>query len=326
MNKKMYIRGMAGQVWYNFTEIFALALLHRPTPKGVTYEKKVPYGKEKNNHINIYYRDDLKNKKKPLFIYIHGGGFISGLISMRNPYVAHWAKLGFHTFSINYSFAPQKVFPTQLQEVFSAIDYIYDRAEEYNIDTENVVIAGESAGGYFISYIASCINNWERLQKLGITFRHKEDLKLKALVSHSGCFSVERLTDKTKEQSKFPDIKMMTSSFIGKSIDEIREYIKTDEGKLLSPEITASFPPSYLVWCTRDKLRYEAFDMQKELEALCVDHKLFKADGIIGNHAWSIAMPLKKSKICLKDTWDFTLPYVSDYFEKQNGEWKFKTL
>lgn len=324
MNKKMYIRGMAGQAWYNFTEVFALALLYRPTPKGINYEKKVPYGNERNNHINIYCRDDLKNNKKPVFIYIHGGGFVSGLISMRNPYIANWAKLGFHTFSINYSFAPQKVFPTQLQEVFSAIDYIYDRAEEYNLDTQNVVISGESAGGYFISYIASCINNWERLEKLGITFRHKNELKIKALVSHSGCFSIERLTDNSKEQSKFPDMKMMAASFLGKSISEIREHVKTPEGKLISPLITESFPPSYLVWCTRDKLRYETFDMAKELETLSVPHKVFKADGMIGNHAWSIAMPFKKSKICLKDTWDFTLPYVSGYFEKINGEWKMK--
>ncbi len=324
MYKKVYRRGMIGQLWYNSTEVLALALTHRAVPKDIEYRKKVKYGSEKNNHINIFSRFDFKNVKKPLFIYIHGGGWISGLISMRNPYVVKWAQKGFFSASLNYSYAPQKVFPTQIKEIFSAIDYICDKAEEDNIDFENIVLAGESAGGYFITYIAAFANDAKRLEKLGINFKHCGKIKIKAVVSHCGCYDLNRLTDKNKPQSKFPDIKMMCSSFTGLSFNELREHLKTQQGKLISPEFTSEFPPSFLIWGAMDYLRYEAFDLSEQLNKLKVTNKLYKADGFISLHAWSIVTIFKKSKRCLSETWDFVLPYLPEYFEKANEKWNFK--
>ena len=324
MDKKTYYRGLIGQVWYNATEVLALALTYKPIPKEIEYRKKVRYGSEKNNVMNLFCKKELKDEKKPLFLYIHGGGWISGLLDMRNQYVVKWAQKGFFSASINYSFAPQKVFPTQLQEIFSAIDYLYDKAEAENIDIDNVVISGESAGGYYISYVASCANNPELLDKLGIEFKHRDKLKIKALVSHCGCFDLERLTDITKPQSKFPDMKMMASTFVGMPFKQLTEHLKTQEGKLISPLIEEGFPPSFLIWAAMDYLRYETFDLSEQLEKIGTVYKTYKADGFISAHGWSIVTLFKKSRACLDETWEFVMPYLSEYFEKQNGEWKFK--
>ena len=116
MEKKVYIRGLAGQLWYNATEVLAYALTYRPVPDDVEYLKKVKYSTGKNNHINFFSRKDLKNEKKPMLIYIHGGGWISGILGMRNPYVVKWAQKGFFSASVNYTYAPQAVFPVPLQE------------------------------------------------------------------------------------------------------------------------------------------------------------------------------------------------------------------
>ena len=136
------------------------------------------YGDKKLNYINTFCRDDLKDTKKPLFLYIHGGGWISGITEMRNPYITNWAELGFYCASISYSYAPQEVFPTQIKEIFTAIDYIVDHAEGLNIDTENVVIAGESAGGYYITFVSHCLSHPEVLEKLGIEFRNADKIKM----------------------------------------------------------------------------------------------------------------------------------------------------
>ena len=324
MDKKVYNRGMLGQWFYNSTEILALALTYRRMPKDIDYRKKVPYANEKNTHMNILTRKDLKDVKKPLFIYIHGGGWISGLLDMRNQYVVNWAQKGFFSASLNYSFAPQKVFPTQIQEIFTAIDYIYDSADKENIDTENIIISGESAGGYFITYVASCANNPELLDKLGIEFKNRDKFRIKAIVSHGGCYDFNRLTDSSKPQSKFPDIKMMSSTFVGMTFKNLREHLKTQEGKLLSPEFKEGFPPMFLVWGAMDYLRYETFDLAEQLKKIGTEHRVYKADGLISPHAWSIVTMLKKSRKCLDETWDFVLPYVEDYFEKSNGRWEFK--
>ena len=309
MEKKVYTRGKLAQYWYNFTELLVYALTVRPCPENLEYNI-TSYDNGKQNKIYTYCRKDLKTEKKPLFIYIHGGGWLSGITPMRNRYISQWAQKGFYTASIGYTWAPEATYPTQLYEVFKALDQILDTAEDNNFDTENIVIAGESAGGYYITYVASCLNDKSILDALGIEFKHFGKAKIKALVSISGCYDLQRLTDDSKEQSQFPDIKVMAATFIGKPLDETREFLKTDEAKYCSPKFTDKFPPTYAIWSTNDKLRFETFDLCAELDELGVPNKQYKADGIIGNHAWAIMPIFKKSKVCFEDTYEFVKKYI----------------
>ena len=155
--------------------------------------------------------------------------------------------------------------------------------------------------------MASCLNDKSILDALGIEFKHFDDVKIKALVSICGCYDLQRLTDSNKEQSTFPDMKMMVPTFLGKSLAETREYLKSDEAKYCSPKITEKFPPTYAVWSTNDKLRYETFDLCADLDKLGIVNKQYKADGIIGNHAWAIMPIFKKSKECFEDAYDFVI-------------------
>lgn len=309
MDKKIYLRGKIGQYWYNFTELLVYALTARPCPKDLVYTKS-SYDEGSQNKIYTYCRKDLVNEKKPLFIYIHGGGWISGITPMRNRYVSEWAKKGFYCASIGYTYAPDEVFPTQIKEIFTALDQILDGAEKHNFDPENVVIAGESAGGYFISYVASCLNDKSILDGLGIEFKNIDKMRIKALVSICGGFDFQRMTDKSKAQSSFPDIKMMVPTFVGKSYAETVVFLKTDDAKYYSPKVTADFPPTFAVWAVNDKLRYETFDLCADLDSLGVANKQYKADGIIGNHAWAVVPIFKKSKACLEEAYEFVLNYI----------------
>lgn len=304
MNKKVYLRGKVGQYWYNFTEMLVYTLTARPCPKELEYHK-TKYGADSQQKIYTYFKKDSIAEKKPLLIYIHGGGWISGITPMRNRYVSEWAKKGFYCASIGYTWAPKKIYPAQLHEIFTALDKILDDAEKHNVDTQNVVIAGESAGGYYISYVASCLNNKAILDHLNIDFKHFGKVKIKALVSICGCFDLARLTDTSKEQSKYPDIKMMASTFVGKSFAETVGFLKNDDAKYYSPLISADFPPTFAVWAVNDKLQYETFDLCADFDRLGVEYKQFKADGIIGNHAWAIMPIFKKSRVCFDEALEF---------------------
>lgn len=314
MDKKIYYRGRIGTYWYNFTESLAWAITGRPIPENVHYEKKVHYGNDKNQYMNLLYLEDKLKAKKPLFIYIHGGGWISGITEMRNAYIMNWVNKGFFACSLNYTYAPQKIFPAQLQEVYSAIDFIFDNAEKYNYDTDNIVLAGESAGGYFITYLASCVGDPSPLDKLGISFKSRDKFRIKALVSHCSCFNLEHLSNPEKPQSQFPDIKMMIESFTGMKREELNSFLKTEEGKLLNPQVNKDFPPCFLTWGTMDALRYDTKDFVNELRKYNIPYRMFKGDGSIGSHAWTIVTMLKKGRICLEETFDFVLPYLPDYF------------
>ncbi len=309
---KLYTRGIAAQLWYNFTEGLVYGLTYRNTPDCVTYHKHIEYGNDKLQYINIYQHND--NKKRPLLIYIHGGSWVSGITEMRNAYIAEWAKKGFNTAAISYTYAPQKIFPTQLKEVFDAIDFIYDNADKFNFDTENIVLAGESAGGYFISYIASVIGNEEILNKIGLTFRHIHDIKIKAMVSLSGCFDLRRMSDSTKPQSGFPDIKTMVKSYLLMEYDDAVKYLNSEDGKYVSPQVNSSYPPSFLVWGDKDLLRYETFDFAEELRQNKVKFNLYKADGAIGMHAWSIVQLFSKSRECFREAFEYVKDFIDSDF------------
>lgn len=321
MDKKLYYRGLIAQPWYNFTESLAYIITGRPIPDSIAYEKKVYYGKDKNQYINTLALKELKNRKKPLFIYIHGGGWISGITEMRNTYIMNWVNKGFFACSLNYTYAPNKIFPAQLQEVYTAIDYIFGNAEKYNIDTNNIVLAGESAGGYFVSYLAACASDPSPLEKLGIEFRNKDKFKVKAIVSHCGCYNLEHLSNVEKPQSNFPDMKVMVESFTGMTREVLQAYFKTEEGKLLNPQVNSGFPPSFLTWATQDYLRFDTWDFVNELRKHNIPYRLFKGDGSVSQHAWTIVTMLKKGRLCLEESFDFVLPCLPEYFIKEKNGW-----
>ncbi len=310
MDKKLYMRGLVAQKWYNFTEGLVYALTVRPTPENLLYERKLRYGSESLQYINTYCKKDTEKEKKPVFIYIHGGGWLSGITEMRNRYVALWAEKGYFTACVSYGYAPQKTFPAPIQDCFSAIDFIVDNAEKWNLDLENVVLAGESAGGYFISQVASAICDFSDYAEKGLIFHNRNKLKVKALVGLSGGYNFSRFIDETKGQSKFPDIKIMCKSFFGMELSELKEWLQSENSKLASPEITADFPPMYMAWATRDNLKYETFDMAKDLREFNIPYRLFKIDDISAQHAWSIVPLFQKSRECFEDAYAFCEKYI----------------
>lgn len=311
MNKKLYLRSLAAQGWYNFTEGLVYMLVTRPTPENLIYERKIKYGTDHLQYINTYCKKGTENQKKPLFIYIHGGGWLSGITEMRNRYIAQWAEKGYFTASVSYSYAPQKTFPEPVQDCFSAIDFIAEKADEWNLDLDNVILAGESAGGYFISHVASAAADFTLYEEKGLSFKSRDSLKIRALVSLSGGYNFTRLTDETKAQSSFPDVKIMCKSFFGMELPQLKEWLNSEDGKLASPEVTEKFPPMYMAWATRDKLKFEAFDMVNDLREYNIPYRLFKVDDISAQHAWTIVPIFKKSRECFEDALSFCEKYIT---------------
>jgi len=113
--------------------------------------------------------------KRPLLIWIHGGAFLAG--SKDDPSIVdmciQFAKRGYLTASINYRkgfvaddtafscnypnyscvFASdaaewERAYYRAVQDGKGALRYLVNRNEQYNIDTQNIFVAGESAGAF----------------------------------------------------------------------------------------------------------------------------------------------------------------------------------
>jgi acetyl esterase len=89
----------------------------------------------------------------PAAILIHGGGFDEGSKSTNpKPLFEPLANAGFAWFSIDYRLAPKVKFPQANDDVMSAIRWVKAHARDYHLDPNQIVLIGESAGGWLVNY------------------------------------------------------------------------------------------------------------------------------------------------------------------------------
>ena len=102
----------------------------------------------------------------PLFVDMHGGGFILGHAEMDDPFMPKVAEAArVKILSIDYSLAPQHPFPRALDECHAVVKYARQHPEEFGIDPDNIAVGGHSAGGNLSAGI--CLLDAER-RELGL--------------------------------------------------------------------------------------------------------------------------------------------------------------
>ena len=96
--------------------------------------------------IRIYRK---KNEKKaPLVLNIHGGGFVTGDLdndNIRGSLIAE--NVSCVVVSVGYRLAPESVFPAQLEDCIAALNYALEYSDDLGIDKEKIGVFGTSAGG-----------------------------------------------------------------------------------------------------------------------------------------------------------------------------------
>ncbi|MEM1392882.1 MAG: alpha/beta hydrolase, partial [Cyanobacteria bacterium P01_H01_bin.150] len=68
--------------------------------------------------------------------------------SVRPEFNRYMAARGYTVFAIDYRHAPKYKFPAQLDDVNTALNFIRDRANEYEADVDKMVLFGRSAGAH----------------------------------------------------------------------------------------------------------------------------------------------------------------------------------
>ncbi len=100
----------------------------------------------------------------PAAVLVHGGGFDQGSKSTNvKPLFEPLANAGFAWFSIDYRMAPQFRFPQSNEDVESAIQWVKANAKKYRVNSEKIVLIGESAGGFLVNYAGTHENEKTRV-------------------------------------------------------------------------------------------------------------------------------------------------------------------
>ena len=88
------------------------------------------------------------NKKDPVIIYFHGGGFVMGDLESHDLVCRHLCRESEATIiAVDYKLAPENKFPAPITDMKDSITEIIKDADNLNIDKGKVILCGDSAGG-----------------------------------------------------------------------------------------------------------------------------------------------------------------------------------
>jgi acetyl esterase/lipase len=133
-------------------------------PKGTVVYENIPYANDTlKKHLLDIYLPPVKKLSYPLIVWIHGGAWMSNDKHADMGYMTNTIKSfidgGYAVASIDYRWSTSAVFPAQIQDCNQAIEFLYEKGNQYNIDASRIALIGFSAGGHLASLLALSNNN-----------------------------------------------------------------------------------------------------------------------------------------------------------------------
>lgn len=107
-------------------------------------------------HMDIL-RARSRNEHCPVFINIHGGGFI-GPHRENDTYFSAYMADRIHgiTVDLDYTLSDTASYPVALHQCMDALDYVAAHADEWGASRENISVGGYSAGGALTAGMGIC--------------------------------------------------------------------------------------------------------------------------------------------------------------------------
>lgn len=176
----------------------------------------------------------------PTLVWIHGGAWISGAKENVEPYLRIVASHGYTTVSLNYSIAPERIYPTAVDQLNAALGFLVKHADEYGIDPDRIVIAGDSAGSNLTSQLALITTNPAYAELVGVTPALSTE-QLRAVILNCGIYDVSGIPNA-------PGIggwgfRVALWAYLGE-----KDWSNTRGGQEMSTLdfVTADFPPTWI--------------------------------------------------------------------------------
>ena len=244
------------------------------------------------------------DSKYPVIIEIHGGGFVAGDKKYRSCLSAWFAvHTGAFVINANYGLAPQYVFPDPVYQLASLFDWIAENAEELHFDLDRILITGDSAGGYYSTYLAALSSNPELQEKIKITPK----IKIFATVLNCGMYDIRKTLENKKIRLIADSICM---DFAGIKLDKLDEYELKD---VISPIefISKDFPQSFIVYAKKDIFCLgQGQELIGKLNNFGIRCESFGSTSFFDNHTFSLTW----SSHAAKKVNTMILEFMNDVF------------
>lgn len=226
-----------------------------------------------DNHsikLNIV-RPEGKNEKLPVFIFIHGGGWVLGDYPTHKRLVRDLVvESGFASVFVNYTPSPEAHYPKALDEIYAATKWVAEHGDEINVDGKRLAIVGNSVGG-----------NMTIATSLKAKKNNGPEIKVQVLlwpVADSGF--------DTNSYKRYGEERFLTTSLMKWMFDQYTTDQQERKEIYVSPlqasvEDLKGLPPTLIEVAENDILRDEAEALGRKLDEAGVDIVTIRYNGVI---------------------------------------------
>lgn len=234
----------------------------------------------------------------PVFIFIHGGGWILGDYPTHKRMVRDLVVLsGAAAVFVNYTPSPEAQYPQAINEIYAATKWVAEHGSEINVDGKRLAVVGNSVGG-----------NMTGVTALMAKEKGGPDIKLQILM-----WPVTDTNFETESYQKYGEDRFLSASLMKWMFDQYTT--DADERKephlaiLRNPvENLKGLPPALIQVAENDILRDEGEAYGRKLDEAGVKVTTVRYNGMI--HDFGLLNPLAE------------LPTVRSLFEHAAAELK----
>ena len=97
--------------------------------------------------LDIYRRRDVQTPQ-PTLVFYHGGGWVGGTKEASFMSLMPWFEMGWSVVNVEYRMARVALAPAAVEDARCALRWVIHNAREYNVDTERIIVTGQSAGSH----------------------------------------------------------------------------------------------------------------------------------------------------------------------------------
>jgi len=128
--------------------------------------KDVSYGTDAEQNMDIYLSKDAKSygKNNYTIVFLHGGGYYLSDKNAEEKYIEPYLKKGLNVVNMNYRL--KKGIPIATTDLTNALNFLKTNNYDYDLNLNNIIVTGFSAGAHIATNIGVSQNNPEYPNKL----------------------------------------------------------------------------------------------------------------------------------------------------------------
>ncbi|REE08313.1 acetyl esterase/lipase [Winogradskyella pacifica] len=237
--------------------------LEKHVPIEVAVKLDINYNsKDSDAKLDLYYPAEA-NQNLPLIVWVHGGGWVSGDKQQSSNYYKILANRGYIVASIDYTIAPEKKYPTPVKQTMTALKYLHDNSETFNINSSSIFLAGDSAGSHIVSQVANILSEPSYAKSMDIS-PSIERSKIKGLILYCGAYNAKNLSN---EGAFGWFLNTVLWSYSGEKDFTSDPYFNTAS---IIDYVGHNFPPSFISAGNGDPLLSHSQELATKLQSLNV--------------------------------------------------------